>query len=208
MTTDESKLEILKKVEEGTLSVEEGADLLGILERGAENQETAPDILDPIPLSDASPAETPKVSGCWKAAWSMILVVGAVLMALSAFWVYQGYQKAGMSWGFWLSWIPFLLGLAIMIFGWILMDSPWLHARINTNDEGKRRKIVISIPVPFKLVAWVIRTFPQFMPDDVKEKGIEEMLMEIENSLKKGEPFVVEVDDKEDGDQVYVYISK
>ncbi len=208
MTIDENKLEILKKVEEGTLSVEEGADLLGILERGTQTKQGVPEFIDPIPPGDPAPAEAPNVSGCWKAAWSMILLAGAVLMALSAFWVYQGYEKAGFSWGFWLSWIPFLIGLAVMIFGWILMDSPWLHARIKSNDGGKLKTIVISIPIPFKLMSWVIRTFPQYMPKDVKEKGIAEMLEEIENSLKRDEPFIVDVDDKEDGDQVYVYISK
>ena len=48
MTSDENRLEILKKVEEGTLSVEEGSDLIGILER-AEKAKQAPEVMDPIP---------------------------------------------------------------------------------------------------------------------------------------------------------------
>lgn len=208
MTIDENKLEILKKVEEGTLSVEEGADLLGILERGTQTRQTTPEFIDPLPLSDSAPVEAPKVSGCWKAAWSMILLAGAVLMALSAYWVYQGYQKAGMSWGFWLSWIPFLIGLAIMIFGWVLMDSPWLHIRVNSADLGKRKKFVVSIPLPLGLVTWAFRTFPNQIPQDIKDKGVEELLGELQESLSRGEPFTVDVDDKEDGDQVFIYISK
>lgn len=46
------------------------------------------------------------------------------------------------------------------------------------------------------------------MPAEVKDMRIDEMLDEVENTLKRGEPFQVEVEDKEDGDQVYIYITK
>jgi hypothetical protein len=117
MTSDESKLEILKKVEDGTLSVEEGSDLLGILDQ-AETSHTSTEYDDLPPSADTPPIhEKAVISGCWKAAWSMILVGGAVLTAFSAFWIYQGYQKAGFGWGFFLSWIPFAIGVLFTILG-------------------------------------------------------------------------------------------
>ena len=211
MTSEESKLEILRKVEDGTLSVEEGSDLIGILE-AAKAASSEPEIIQPPNEPDEPQSkpqqESPGVSGCWKAAWSMILLGGAVMTAFSAYWVYQGYQNAGLGWGFWLSWIPFTIGVFIMIFGWILLESPWLHVRIKTRDAGKLQKIVLSIPLPLKMVSWVFRTFGQYMPPEVREKGVDEMLVEIDRSLKRGEPFQVEVDDKEDGDQVFIYISR
>jgi len=209
MTSDESKLEILRKVEDGTLSVDEGSDLIGILE-AAKAASREPEFIQP-PIEPEEPKiqpEAPKVSGCWKAAWSMILLGGAVLTAFSAYWVYQGYQNAGLGWGFWLSWIPFTIGVFVMIFGWILLESPWLHVRIKTRDAGRLQKIVLSIPLPIRMVSWVFKTFGQYMPPEVREKGVEEILEEIDRSLKRGEPFQVEVDDKEDGDQVFVSISR
>ena len=209
MTSDESKLEILRKVEDGTLTPEEGSDLIGILDASKETG-NEPEIIQPSiePDAPAPSQESPRVSGCWKAAWSMILLGGAVLTAFSAYWIYQGYQKAGLGWGFWLSWIPFIIGVVIMVFGWILMESPWLHVRVKTREEGRLQKIVISIPLPLKLVSWVFRNFSHYMPPEVREKGVDDMLIEIDQALKRGEPFQVEVDDKEDGDQVYVYISR
>lgn len=208
MTTDENKLEILKKVEDGTLSVEEGADLIGILERA--RRSVQPQVDEPIPpMEQVVPdvPQSPRVSGCWKAAWSMILLGGAVLTAFSAYWMYQGFDKAGLGWGFWLSWIPFLIGLVIIMFGWILMDSPWLHLRIQSRGDDKTKNIVFSIPLPLKLASWVFRHFGQYMPREVQGKDMEGMLEEIEASLKRGEPFQVEVDN-DDGDKVYVNISK
>ena len=79
MTSDESKLEILRKVEDGTLSVEEGSDLIGILE-AAKAASSEPEFIQPPnePDEPKTQPEAPKVSGCWKAAWSMILLGGAV----------------------------------------------------------------------------------------------------------------------------------
>ncbi len=208
MTSEESKYEILKKVEDGTLSVEEGAELLEILER-PKSTDSSQEINEPIPpMNHSADVEPTKVSGCWKAAWSMILTGGAVLTAFSAFWIYQGYQKAGLGWGFWLSWIPFIIGLLVTIFGWILMESPWMQIRVRSSENEKSTNINFSMPVPLKLASWVMRTFGQYMPQEVQERGVEEMIDEIERSIDRGEPFQIEVDDKEDGDQVYIHISK
>jgi len=207
MTKDESKLEILKKVEDGTLTVEEGSDLLGILDLAAAKP-AQPEIIRERLEEEPETVEAPKVSGCWKAAWSMILLCGAVLTGFSAFWVYQGYQNKGFGWGFWLSWIPLVLGVLIMIGGWILLESPWLHVRIHSKEEGKNVNIVLSMPIPFGLARWVFKTFGSSMPEEVRNKGIPEMLDEIETTLKKGEPFHVKVDDDEDGSKVEVYMGK
>lgn len=207
MTRDESKLEILKKVENGTLSVEEGSDLLGILDN-AKWKSPEPEIVGNGGEVFPEPEESPKVSGCWKAAWSMILLGGAVLTAFSAFWAYQGFQNKGFGWGFWLSWIPLVMGVFLMIGGWILIESPWLHVRIHSQEEKKKKNIVLSLPIPFGLARWVFKTFGAVMPEDVRNKGIPEMLDEIEATLKIGEPFHIQIDDDEDGSKVEVLMAK
>lgn len=208
MTSDQSRFEILKSVEDGTLTAEEGSDLIGILDRGREAAPEA-EVLDPIePMNDADGSGSPRVSGWWKALWSLILLGGATLTGFSALWAYRGYERAGLGWGFWLSWIPFILGLLLMVFGSILLDSPWMHIKVDTKKEGKAQKINIAIPVPLKLISWGIKTFGRHMPVDLKEKGLEDVLSEVETAMKRGEPFQIEVDDKEDGDQVYITIAR
>ena len=208
MTSDESRLEILKRVGDGILSIDEGSELIGIL-AGVGTKHAASEGIDPPPATDQSTESvSPQVSNWWKAVWSLILVGGAVLTGFSSYWVYQGYQKAGFGWGFWLSWIPFIIGVLIMLLGSTLMDSPWLHLRVNARNSNKPRKISITMPLPLKLASWVFRVFGHYMPAEVKDMRIDEMLNEVENTLKRGEPFQVEVEDKEDGDQVYIYITK
>jgi len=62
MTLEESKLEILKKVESGTLTVEEGADLLAILDGGSVAQpEPEAEVLQGSVL-DSTPVDEPAQS--------------------------------------------------------------------------------------------------------------------------------------------------
>lgn len=209
MTSDQSKLEILKKVEDGTLSVEEGSQLLGILDSAAAEPE--PVLAEKVPQKPEEDVQqdvavTAKVSGCWKAAWSMVVWLGAGLTALAGYWMYVGYERSGYGWGFWLSWIPLLLGVAITVLGVALMQGTWLNVRIKSDKEkGTPTNLNISMPLPLKFASWVFRNFNQYMPGDVRDKHIGEMLDEMERSVGKGEPFHIQVDD-EDGEHVEVTI--
>jgi hypothetical protein len=138
----------------------------------------------------------------------MILAGGAILTAFSAYWIYQGYQKAGFGWGFWLSWIPLILGLLFTILGWIIMESPWLHVRIRSKESSRLSNFTISIPLPLKLVSWMIRNFGQYLPADIKEKGLENLIEEVDRTLQRGEPFQIDVEDSDDESQVNICISK
>ncbi|PKN99096.1 MAG: hypothetical protein CVU42_09530 [Chloroflexi bacterium HGW-Chloroflexi-4] len=209
MTTDENKLEILRKVENGTLSIEEGAELIGILE-GAKSEPEPQRVgsqSGDMNLGSMSSTDKHEVSGCWKAAWSMFLVGGAILTGFSAYWIYQGYTNKGLGWGFWLSWIPMLIGIGLMIFGWALMDSPWMHVKVHSEKSGNKGIFIFSMPVPFNIARWVMQNFGQYMPDEVKSHEILDVLDQAESSIKRGEPFQVQVDDENDGTKVDIVIN-
>lgn len=201
MTTDENKLEILRRVENGTLTVEEGSDLIAIIEGRVDE----PESVEPMP--PMTPIEKHEASGCWKAGWSMFLVGGAILSGFSAYWIYQGYQNKGFGWGFWLSWIPMLIGIGLMIFGWALLESPWMHVRVRAKDQTKFANIIFSMPVPFNIAKWVMQNFGHYMPNEVKGYDILEIIDQAEVSIKNGEPFQVQVDDDEDGSKVEIFIN-
>lgn len=83
-----------------------------------------------------------------------------------------------------------------------------MHIRVRSEGDKKPTNFVISMPLPLKLARWVFNNFGQYMPEEVREKGVETMIDEIEQSLQRGEPFQIEVEDKDDGDQVYIQFSK
>ena len=206
MTSEENKLEILRKVEDGTLSVEEGSDLLGILEQSEKDQRSSESV-DPSVVPPTQPEPKHEVSGCWKAFWSMFLVVGAILTGFSAYWITLGYERHGFGWGFWLSWIPLLIGVGLSIFGWALMISPWMHVRVKSKESGRNQVFIFSMPVPFNIAHWVVDHFGRYFPENVNPAEILNILNQAELSIQKGEPFQVQVEDDHENSQVDISIN-
>jgi len=99
------------------------------------------------------------------------------------------------------------MGVGLMIFGWALMESPWMHVRVNQEDAKNRGVFVFSIPVPFNMARWIFRTFGSYMPQEVKAEEVLEILDQAESSIRKGNPFQVQVEDDKCGSRVDVFIN-
>lgn len=129
-----------------------------------------------------------------------ITVIGGLLMA----WA---YQATGFSFWFGCSWLPFLLGIAVMAMAWSSRTARWLHLRVQQEPGEWPRTIAFSFPLPLRFAAWVMRTFGQFIPK-VNETGVDfDQLIEVlENSTNSDTPFYVEVDEGENGEKVQIYI--
>ncbi len=100
-----------------------------------------------------------------------------------------------------------LIGIGLMIFGWALMDSPWMHVKVHSEKSGNKGIFIFSMPVPFNIARWVMQNFGQYMPDEVKSHEILDVLDQAESSIKRGEPFQVQVDDENDGTKVDIVIN-
>lgn len=222
MDIREQRKEILRKVQDGEISLEEGSALLAELEEQEDITTAEPEPIDYAESStemevvggpsmeDEKPSEMPKPAsmGCWKSAWGLVLWLGIGLVALSAYWMYQGWRAHPNGWSFWLSWIPFLLGLVITYIGVQIEISPWLYVRVKQKPGEKPAVITIILPMPFRLVKWIMRVFGRYIPEDARRPEIFDTLEDIDEALKKGEPLHVVVDDDEDGEHVEVYIGR
>jgi hypothetical protein len=206
MTSDETRLQILKQVEAGILSPEEGAGLLEILDRNGSAPEPQPSVPS-VEVSALPKIEPPRVAWYWKLGWSLFLWLGMGLTILSAYWMYQGYLQAGIGIGFIFSWIPFLLGILLIYAGARLLEAPWVHLRVRQKKAVHPARIDLAIPLPLGFIRWIINTFDRFMPEEVRGKKVDEFLAELEQSIRNGEPFQVQVDDEKDGDHVEVQIA-
>ncbi len=207
MTNEESQFEILKKVQEGLLTPEEGSELLGILE--GKRREPADESPEPKVDVVRSPlqAEKPEGSGVWRALWSIPMWLGVIITVLAAYGMYSGYEAAGFSWGFFLSSIPLVLGIVLVYAGARLLESRWMHIVVNSNEEGKREHIDIQVPFPISFLSWIVRTFGKHMSAEVRNSHLDEILDEIDASMDRNEPFEVHVDSDEDGKKIGVVIN-
>jgi hypothetical protein len=134
--------------------------------------------------------------------WLLAFLPGLVLTLAAASWLYQGAQ-AGLSWGFWLSFIPFLLGVALMWLGWEIRLARWLHIRIRQRQGAGPGETYLNFPLPTGLVGWGLRHFGHF-DSSVQGKDIAELLREFDQA-EGAEPLRISVNDP-DGDQVEIWV--
>lgn len=215
MTLDESKLDILRRVEEGKLTIEEGAHLLEILERGAEARQASAVIAAPeayVPAGAVNAVFTPRkstekleVPAGWRALWGIVLWLGVAFLSLSGYWLYSSYARSGMGVGFWFALFFLLLSMAIIFLGWQITASRWALIRLRGHDEEKEKEFDLWAPLPFNIARWFFRTFGASLSDSVKFQNMEEIFDEMEKSMEPGEPFVIDLEG-EKGSQANINI--
>jgi hypothetical protein len=202
--TDQAERKVLDMVEQGTISAEEGLRLINAMEgtkkAGAEHA------AEVIPVGEALPqisAEERRRTAKLKRWWVLPFGIGLLITVLGAVWMYSGYQAGGFGWGFWLSWLPFLLGIFLVSVSFQTSQSLWLHVRIKQRPGQSPPRIAISLPVPVGLTRWFLRHFGRQIPG-LKDQPYGDYADILEN-LSPEEPFYVHVQE-EDGEEVEVFI--
>ena len=139
----------------------------------------------------------------WRGWWLVIFIPGLILLAASVSWMLQGYKAAGLSWGFWLSFIPFTIGVLMTWIGWEVRLARWLHLRIKQKNRPGPSEFNLSLPLPFGLVSWGIRRFG-FFSAPLKEKNIEGAWEELNQAVATDGPMHVFVDDNDDQVEIWI----
>lgn len=204
---EQNRLDILKKVELGEISLQEASDLLSEFEKNQIAIREQPELIYNKPVTN-NPARQTEIKE--KPAWSIVfwvipLLFGVLLTVFSSTWLYQNYLTAGLGFKFWLTWIPFLIGVFLIYFGWILQRARWIHLNIKQPKGESPQRIFLAFPLPFQLIGFFLRIFKGKLPSNVSGLDIEALMVTIDQQLKKDEPLYVHVDD-EDGTKVEIYI--
>ena len=120
---------------------------------------------------------------------------------MGAILLYAVYgARAGWGWAV-CGWPMFALGVLITVMAWWLRTARWVHVRV----RGKEN-VSISLPLPIKLTAWVIKIAQPFVPQ-FRDTGVDEVIMSMADTLDKdGQPIYVDVHDDDKGEHVQVYI--
>ncbi len=190
--------QILEMIEAGQMSVEEGIRLLEAAEGSGEPSEDVSAPPSPPPSAAARPARPLIVNVLWQIVfWSgvVLLIGGALLVTAVYVWsVASGWLACG--------WPLFLVGLLVLIAGWWLRQARWLYVDI---QEAEGNHFVIAFPLPLGLIDLALRLARPFVPK-LQQMGIEEMIQAMEQELRDGHPFSVDVDEGAGGDRVHVSI--
>ncbi len=225
---DQAERKVFDMVEQGKISAEEALRLINALKSGEKTAEEpvysdtaeaeaieldSPQVAEEVfvpetsdlkePQSPQIPEEEIKRMKQLKRWWVLPFGIGLLIMTMGAIWMFMGYNAAGFGWGFWLAWLPFLLGIGIIVISFQSSRSVWIHVRIHQSPGERPERIVISLPLPLNLARWVLRTFGDKIPG-VKDQPVQEYASILEN-LSPEAPFYVHVQE-DDGEEVEVFI--
>ncbi|HER40091.1 MAG TPA: hypothetical protein ENO10_02620 [Salinimicrobium catena] len=212
---NQAEQRILEMIEQGHITAEEGLRLLNAMSgdlaspsKGVVEDSAAGDVefvdgevVEP-PYPQIPEDELQRIEKL-KRWWFLPFGLGLLMTILGAVWMYMGYQAKGFGFGFWISWLPFFIGIALMAISFQTSKSVWLHVRIKQKPGENPQRINISLPLPLSLTRWAMSTFGHRIPG-LKDQPVEEY-SEILNNLSPEEPFYVHIDD-EDGEEVEVFI--
>lgn len=206
MSVSSERLEVLTMIDQGVISAEEGHALLQVM---AGEQDEAPEIPETPPtespqIPDLDEIEAWKQSHLW--IWQIALWTGIGITTLSAGLMYWAWRASGFGVWFALTWLPFLLGVLVLILAWGSQRSPWLHVHIQQKPGETPEKVVISLPVPVRLTAWALRTFGHHIPN-MDGVSLEAAILALRDSVQDETPFFVDVNEVEDGARVQVFIT-
>lgn len=226
MPNETERLQILEMIEKGVITAAEGVRLLNSLQgdQGEPGEVETPLISPTIPLA-AGPSPEPEVTveeptsdtkampipsefdaetRKWRGWWWIPLTIGVSITVVSGLLMFLAYQSGGF--GFWFAclWFPLPFGVVIISLAAASRTTRWLHVRVHQEPGEWPRTIAISLPIPIRFTAWLLRIIKPY----IHEKNIpnlDELILALEKT-SPDQPFYVRVDEGESGEKVEVYI--
>jgi hypothetical protein len=195
--TAQERTRILEMIEEGTITPEEGLELLQALEM--EDEERAPT------GEEQAPAFVEEDFQRWKSWWLIPFWLGVGITVLGAGLMFWAWSARGVGFWFACSWLPFLIGVGALALSWSSRTSPWLHLRVEQGAGKRPRHIAFSFPLPLRVAAWFLRVFGRFIPR-MDRTTLDEVILALEEMKYTDAPVMIHVDEGQEGDHVQIYL--
>lgn len=226
MTNESERLQILEMIEKGIISAAEGVRLLNSLQGEPDESANplisstvsaipeppqapaAPEIIEeeykPEDKKSSPPVEFETEIKKWRRWWWIPLAVGIGIVVTSGLLMFLAYQKSGF--GFWFAclWFPLLLGVIILSLAAASRTTRWLHVRIHQEPGDWPQTIAISMPLPVRFVAWILRIFKPHIPN-MDKTSLDEIILALDKT-SPDQPLYVKVDEGTSGEKVEVFI--
>jgi hypothetical protein len=211
--TDSERQQILKMIEDGKITAEQGLTLMQALGDEPED-ESVPELPagDEIPSFITEPggeAEDEKKTdpefdrkvNRFRSLWTIPLWIGVAITVAGAYWMYASLQASGFGFWFYCAWLPFLLGVLVVAVAFSSRTSRWIYVNVKQKPGETPQRIVIAFPL--SLVSWLMM-FAKGKIHEHERGAVDDVMRAVFESTKSTEPLMVDVN--EDGEHVQVYI--
>ncbi|MGD0750057.1 MAG: hypothetical protein ABSA23_01480 [Anaerolineales bacterium] len=212
--TDQERNQVLKMIEEGKITPEQGLTLMQALDQQGPDVETvaipgAPAGEEPNSTSSAkTPDPDPHIERLKETArrlWQIPLWAGVFITILSALGMYAILRGPGMNFWFYFLLMPLLLGVALTALAAGSRAARWIYVDVHQQPGERPGHIFLGFPLPLKFTAWFLRTFGQCIPN-LQTTNVDEFIQVMESGFSRDEPLIVHVDEGDTGERVQVYI--
>ena len=222
---ESERLQILEMIEKGIITASEGVQLLNSLQgepgddgspllsessaATAEQSETIPEaeVIEEAPPTDSKSSSAPNEFDSeirkWRRWWWVPLTVGIGITVVSGLLMLLAYQNSSYFW-FGCLWVPLLFGILVISLAAASRTTRWMHVRIQQEPGEWPKTIAISLPIPIRFTAWIIRIFKPHI-DGMDKANLDEVILALEKT-SPDQPLYVKVDEGESGEKVEVYI--
>jgi hypothetical protein len=230
--TDQEREQVLKMIETGKISPEEGLKLMRTLDQSSADDEIktepAADQPGPVEGSKTKPAAKadkssfdadPRIEGVKSTVrrlWQIPLWIGVTITILGAWGMYTLVQASRLNFWFYCFNTPLmLLGVVLILLAIGSRKATWVFVDVHQKPDEKPSRIFLGLPLPLKFLAGLLRIFLRLFPNltrklDEKDgpgaEGFIKILDLLESGIVGKEPLVVNVDEGEEGERVQVYI--
>ena len=197
---NEAYLKILRMIEHGTISAEEGAMLLDALDSGSRLEaQPAHESLEGRGTTVNENEYRPSGPPVWAQQLWMYLVVGGVVLAGLAGMATALLVQGGSHMGWLVCTLPLIVsGALVMALAWWSRTSRWLHVRVRDEETQFR----FSLPLPLRPAAWLARLARPWVPQ-MRDVPLDELILALAD-LEEQDILAVEVNDE--GEEVQVYL--
>ena len=220
--TEQERNQVLKMIEDGKITPEEGLTLMQALDQNLAEDETTIGDAEAGSTSGAeaaakkSEAQTEqsnldtdsrfaRVKSTAKRLWQIPLWIGIGVTVLSALGMYGIMRGPGMNFWFYFLSLPLFLGVALIAAAVGSRRARWIFVDVHQKSGDWPQRIFLGFPLPLKLATWFLRTFGDKIPDS-KKTNVDELIQVVEAGFAGSEPLILNADGGDGGERVRVYI--
>lgn len=209
--TSSERSQILKMIEDGKITPEEGLRLMQVLGEDSQDGSTDADqayqssrsesVFDDRPAVEPDP-EIHKTVENARRLWMIPLWIGVIITTFGSWIMYKNVQPDISAWFYCLGFPIFILGVLVIILGWSSKTARWLFVSVKQKPGEFPKRILIGFPLPLTMTSWFLRNFGHKI-EGLGKVPVDQIFEAIQHS---SDPMVVKVDEGDDGEKVLVYI--
>ena len=210
MSSEERK-KILQMVQDGKVSAGDAAKLMMALDADADPAEAEMEVIQPDTGQGFEKSEAPEFEEIKSRARRFSLIplwIGIFVTVISAWAIYGIQQNGGANFWFYCMVLPLLAGVLLITLGaggrsarWIYLDVDRPYAK---RGDGPRH-ITFGLPLPLGIIDWFFRTFGNYF-QGLSKSRVEGMIHLMNATRNSNEPFILNIDDSDDGEHVRIFI--